>query len=220
MRRRQKSPPSPLRWNPPAHSRSVRRRGQKTVGIAVLVFVLVTGAGTALTFKQKHGGDGGGSFVAAASPHDALNDSASTSAGSPPDTRAVPAAIFEKRYDALPREAFTCTVASITDGDTLRCAEEDANGRQIRVRISGIDAREKDGSCAPGHPCASAPPEVATAELARLADGQVLTCKPAGETYGRVAAWCSRADGTDVSCAMMASGTVARWWKYWGLHRC
>jgi len=47
---------------------------------------------------------------------------------------------------------FTCIVADVHDGDTLRCAERASGGRQLRVRISGIDARELDGSCAPGIP--------------------------------------------------------------------
>lgn len=121
-----------------------------------------------------------------------------------------------KRRDVapFPPGSFSCRVASITDGDTLRCADG------VRVRIAGIDARERDGSCGVGHPCASAPPEAATAALDRLTAGQVLTCRPNGTSYNRVAAFCSRSDGVDVSCAMLASGTVARWAKYWRGHRC
>lgn len=115
--------------------------------------------------------------------------------------------------------AFTCTVASITDGDTLRCVERGADGRAIRVRLSGIDARERDGTCAVGHPCASASAQSATAELHRLASGQVLSCQPEGSTYGRVAAFC-RAGPVDLSCAMLDSGTVAKWERFWRGHRC
>lgn len=115
---------------------------------------------------------------------------------------------------------FMCTVAVVHDGDTLRCLERGPDGRQIRVRLSGIDARELDGSCAPGHPCASAPPEAATATLERLADGQRLQCRPEGLTYGRVAAFCRNSAGTDLSCVMLASGTVAKWARYWREHRC
>src|SRR3546814_18347466 len=61
--------------------------------------------------------------------------------------------------------AFACTVASITDGDTFRCSELGDDGRQIRVRLSGVAARERDGSCSPGHPCSAASAEAATAEL-------------------------------------------------------
>jgi endonuclease YncB( thermonuclease family) len=115
--------------------------------------------------------------------------------------------------------AFSCTVASITDGDTLRCAERGPDGRAIRVRLSGIDARERDGSCAVGHPCASSSAESATAELHRLASGRVLSCQPDGSTYGRIAAFC-RAGGVDLSCAMLDSGTVAKWDRYWRDHYC
>jgi endonuclease YncB( thermonuclease family) len=116
--------------------------------------------------------------------------------------------------------SFTCTVAAVHDGDTLRCFERGPDGRQIRVRISGVDARELDGSCAPGHPCASAPPEAATAALERLASGQKLQCIPENMTYGRIAAFCVSAAGVDVSCAMLKSGTVALWRRYWANHRC
>lgn len=117
-------------------------------------------------------------------------------------------------------EAFPCTVASVTDGDTLRCHESDGRGRAIRVRLSGVAARERDGSCSPGHPCPNASAGAATAELEALALGQELSCRNVGETYGRIAAFCSRADGVDLSCAMVASGTALKWDRYWGWHRC
>lgn len=116
--------------------------------------------------------------------------------------------------------SFQCSVASITDGDTFRCRETDADGRQIRIRLSGVAARETDGSCSPGHPCPAASSEAATAELARLASGQVLTCEDVGRTYGRIAAFCSLEDGRDLTCAMLASGTVERWDRYMLRRRC
>lgn len=123
--------------------------------------------------------------------------------------------------DAAERgDRFTCTVASITDGDTLRCAETDQAGRQIRVRVSGINARETDGTCSPGHPCPSATASAGTAELRRLASGQVLSCRAVGASYRRVAAFCTNEAGTDLSCAMVASGTAARWDRHWQGHRC
>jgi endonuclease YncB( thermonuclease family) len=114
---------------------------------------------------------------------------------------------------------FTCTVASITDGDTFRCAETEASGKQIRVRLSGVAAREKDGTCSTGHPCPDATAEAATATLRRLALGRELTCRQVGTTYDRRAAFC-RVGRVDLSCAMVASGTVAKWPKHWGSHRC
>jgi endonuclease YncB( thermonuclease family) len=209
MRRRSNKSPRPLRWNAPVHVQRMRRkrRFEIGVGIGALLLVIVTGIGTGVAVRQKRVAE---SAAGAASSHDPPISLSLTSA----------APIGERREDALPHDRFTCTVASITDGDTFRCVEGDATGRQIRIRISGVDAREKDGTCAPGHPCATASAEAATQELQQLVSGQVLSCDPVGNTYGRVSAWCYRADGTDVSCAMMASGTVARWWKYWGLHHC
>jgi endonuclease YncB( thermonuclease family) len=119
-----------------------------------------------------------------------------------------------------PSDQFACTVAGVHDGDTLRCLERGPDGRQLRVRISGIDARELDGSCAPGHPCASAPPEAATAALERLVDGQRLQCQFEGYSYRRLAGFCVNGRGVDVSCAMLKSGTVALWPRYWKGHRC
>lgn len=109
---------------------------------------------------------------------------------------------------------FTWEVAHITDGDTFRCADG------TRVRLSGVAARESDGTCRPGHPCPAASAEAATAALHKLASGQVVICRAVGETYGRVAAFCRLQDGLDLSCAMVQTGTVKKWWRYWGLHRC
>ena len=116
---------------------------------------------------------------------------------------------------------FRCTVASITDGDTLRCSETEADGKQIRVRLSGIGARERDGSCSPGHPCPAATPEEAAGTLATLVEGQQLMCSDEGRTHGRRSGFCRRvSDDLDVSCAMLESGTVERWDRHWKGHRC
>jgi len=116
--------------------------------------------------------------------------------------------------------SISCTVASISDGDTFRCAESGTDGKQIRVRLSGVAARERDGSCSDGHPCPTASAEAATTELTRLALGELLICQKVGDTYGRVAAFCQRQDGIDLSCAMIESGTAVKWSRYWGSHRC
>lgn len=113
-------------------------------------------------------------------------------------------------------EAFTCTVASITDGDTLRCVEEGSDGRAIRVRVSGIAARERDGSCSAGHPCPNASAEASTGALERLAAGETLSCRAVGPNYGRVAAFCANSSGVDLSCAMVQGGYAAKWDRYWG----
>lgn len=110
--------------------------------------------------------------------------------------------------------SFSCAVVSVHDGDTMRCQDG------TRVRLSGIDARELNGSCAPGHPCAGAPAEAATARLEQLALGWSFVCEDEGRTYNRRAGFCRRSDGLDLSCAMLASGTVAKWGRYWRGHRC
>ncbi|HZF93922.1 MAG TPA: thermonuclease family protein [Allosphingosinicella sp.] len=122
--------------------------------------------------------------------------------------------------DARAARSFDCTVTAVSDGDTFRCRETEADGRPIRVRLSGVAARERDGSCSPGHPCPEASAEAATRELAALADGRRLDCRQVGDTYGRRAAFCSREDGVDLSCAMVESGTTVVWQRHWGNHRC
>lgn len=109
---------------------------------------------------------------------------------------------------------FTCTVASITDGDTLRCTDG------TRVRIAGINAREHDGSCNIGAPCPAASAREAASALSALASGQELKCKANGRSYNRIAAFCRTFRGVDLSCAMLDSGTVARWDRHWKGHRC
>lgn len=115
---------------------------------------------------------------------------------------------------AAERGGFTCTVASITDGDTLRCTDG------TRVRIAGINAREHDGSCNIGAPCPAASAREAASALSALASGQELKCKANGRSYNRIAAFCRTFRGVDLSCAMLDSGTVARWDRHWKGHRC
>lgn len=105
-------------------------------------------------------------------------------------------------------DVFTCRVARINDGDTLRCADG------TRVRLNAVAARETDGSCSPGHPCPPASAEAATAELARLASGQVLQCRQTGTSYDRKAAICVNESGVEINCAMVRSGTALVWPRY------
>lgn len=126
--------------------------------------------------------------------------------------------------------SFTCTPAAVWDGDgPVWCAEGP------RVRISGIAAKEMDGTCRAGQPCPDASAIVARDALVGLFGGargtlptghiQVraapMSCLSTGFAGGsRTAAWCRLADGRDLSCAMVATGTVLRWDRYWGDHRC
>jgi endonuclease YncB( thermonuclease family) len=108
----------------------------------------------------------------------------------------------------LPRGDLTCNVASITDGDTLRCRDG------TRIRLHAVAARERDGSCSPGHPCPSASAQAATIELRRLAGGKTLTCRSIGQSYDRVTAICWAPDGSEINCAMVRSGVALIWGRF------
>jgi endonuclease YncB( thermonuclease family) len=121
-------------------------------------------------------------------------------------------------------QSFTCTPTHIWDGDgPIWCVEGP------RIRLSGIAAREMDGSCRPNHPCPASSGTAARDYLVRLVGrptgrsshghvlvrGRPLTCKSAGRGRGmRTAAWCQTPEGRDLSCAMLRSGTALRWARY------
>jgi endonuclease YncB( thermonuclease family) len=127
-------------------------------------------------------------------------------------------------------EASTCTPTMIWDGDgPIHCAEGP------RIRLSGIAAREADGSCRAGHPCPDASAEAARDKLASLLgrttgtgpnghlliEGPALECTSVGGAGGkRTAAWCVSPKAGDLSCAMVASGAAAKWDRYWASHEC
>ena len=122
-------------------------------------------------------------------------------------------------------QSFTCTPTHVWDGDgPVWCAEGP------HVRISGIAARETDGSCRSNQPCPAASAEQARDALVDLlggargtaptghvlVDGPPLACRSEGSAGGsRTAAWCRFPSGADLSCAMIATGTVLRWDRYW-----
>lgn len=99
-------------------------------------------------------------------------------------------------------QAFSCTVSSITDGDTLRCADG------TRVRIAGIDAPEIS-PCAQGRHCTPGDANASKRSLAGMASGRTLSCRRVGTSYKRAVAFCS-AGGTDLSCAQVMSGHAVR----------
>ncbi|HYI47725.1 MAG TPA: hypothetical protein VEX35_04595 [Allosphingosinicella sp.] len=127
-------------------------------------------------------------------------------------------------------ERFACTPEKVWDGDgPIHCAEGP------KVRLAGIAAREMDGSCSPGHPCPEATAQAAREALAALlgrtigsastghllVEGPSLECRSEGSANGsRTAAWCTSPTAGDLSCAMVASGTAAKWERYWRGHSC
>lgn len=107
---------------------------------------------------------------------------------------------------------FSCQVASVTDGDTLRCVDG------TRVRLHAVAARERDESCSPGHPCPTASGAMAAAVLGQLTAGQRLQCISTGASYGRLTAICRNETGTEINCAMVQSGTAVIWARYNSRH--
>lgn len=106
------------------------------------------------------------------------------------------------------RATLSCPVASITDGDTLRCRDG------TRIRLHAVAARETDETCSPGHPCPEATAAAATRELRRLAAGRTLQCEPTGRSYDRVTAICWTPQGVEINCAMVRSGTTLVWPRF------
>ncbi|WP_066560864.1 thermonuclease family protein [Croceicoccus bisphenolivorans] len=127
-------------------------------------------------------------------------------------------------------QTFTCTPTRVWDGDgPVWCAEGP------RLRISGIAAREMDGTCRTNQPCPNASAIAARDALVDVLGGPrgttptghvivasgPMRCVSTGSAGGsRTGAWCTLPSGTDLSCAMVATGTVLKWDRYWGNHRC
>lgn len=127
-------------------------------------------------------------------------------------------------------QTFTCTPTHVYDGDgPVWCAEGP------HVRIAGIAAREMDGTCRSNQPCPAVSAIDARDALVSLfggargaiSTGHILVhtapmnCISEGSAGGtRTAAWCTLASGQDLSCAMVATGTVLKWDRYCRNHRC
>ena len=122
-------------------------------------------------------------------------------------------------------QTFTCTPTHVYDGDgPVWCAEGP------HLRIGGIAAREMDGTCRSNQPCPAATAIEARDALVQLLGGPrgtletghvivagpILVCESVGSAGGnRTAAWCRFPSGVDLSCAMIRTGTVLRWDRYW-----
>jgi hypothetical protein len=125
---------------------------------------------------------------------------------------------------------FQCTPVAVYDGDgPIWCAEGP------HIRLSGIAAREMDGTCRSNQPCPPATAIQARDALVRLlggpkgtlptghilVSGPVLSCQSLGSAGGtRTAAWCTSHTIGDLSCRMVATGSVLKWARFWGDHRC
>lgn len=121
--------------------------------------------------------------------------------------------IAPDQVDTATGSRFNCTVLSVYDGDgPINCAEVDGDGKQVSVRLRGIEAREPDNSCQTDL-CPRLSGEDAKAMLTRLAVGQIQ-CTSFGPSYNRVDASCITSTGTDISCELIRSGAAVRWPEY------
>ena len=127
-------------------------------------------------------------------------------------------------------QSFDCTPTAVWEGVApIWCAGGP------HVRVSGIAAREMDGTCSPGHPCAAADPRAARDHLVGLVGkrtgtrstghitvtGPTMRCRSAGGAGGnRTAVFCISPQSGDISCAMVRDGYAARWDRYWRGHLC
>jgi len=125
---------------------------------------------------------------------------------------------------------FACTPTHVYDGDgPIWCAEGP------RIRLSGIAAREIDGTCIRGHPCPRASGIAARNALVDILGGPrgstrtghirvkapAMKCRSEGHAKGvRTAATCTLPDGRDIGCAMLRTGTVLPWARYGGNELC
>jgi endonuclease YncB( thermonuclease family) len=110
---------------------------------------------------------------------------------------------------------FTCTVTRVHDGDgPLWCS----NG--IKVRVAGVQAPDFE-SAAPcrarraGYTCSNASAERGRRIVERLTLHRTMRCRATGNSYSRVVARCTLADGRSLSCAVLAAGAGVRWESYW-----
>ena len=100
----------------------------------------------------------------------------------------------------------TCTTTNVIDGDTFDCNSE-------RIRLAGIDSPEMPGHCREGRRCTPGDPYAAQGYLRKLASGNVECRRIETDKYGRTIARC-RANGEDLSCAMIASGHAVRRYSF------
>jgi micrococcal nuclease len=97
----------------------------------------------------------------------------------------------------------SCTAV---DGDTIRCGSE-------RIRLLGIDAPEKPGTCRAGRECAPGDYEASTASLTSALSGAITIERVGKDRYGRTLGMVAGEKG-DLSCWQLKAGQavyVDRW---------
>jgi endonuclease YncB( thermonuclease family) len=99
----------------------------------------------------------------------------------------------------------------VMDGDgPVICDEQDQQGRQVQVRLRGIEARDGDGNCRLAQGCPAMNWLEAKAVLTRVA-GARMNCVAQDAYRDRVDAFCSTLAGIDVACELVKMGAAVRW---------
>jgi endonuclease YncB( thermonuclease family) len=113
--------------------------------------------------------------------------------------------------DTSTGRAFPCTVVKVMDGDgPVICEEEDQSGRQVQVRLRGIEARDGDGNCRLAQGCPEMNWQEARAVLVRIA-GPRMNCVSHDTYRDRVDSFCSTPSGVDIACELVKMGAAVRW---------
>ena len=106
---------------------------------------------------------------------------------------------------------FSCTVVKVMDGDgPVICEEQDRSGRQVQVRLRGIEARDGDGNCRIAQGCPEMNWQEAREVLVRVA-GARMKCVARDGYRDRIDAFCSNLSGVDVNCELVRMGAAVRW---------
>jgi endonuclease YncB( thermonuclease family) len=106
---------------------------------------------------------------------------------------------------------FPCTVVKVMDGDgPVICEELDQLGRQVQVRLRGIEARDGDGNCRLAQGCPQMNWQEAREVLVRVA-GARMNCVAADAYRDRVDSFCTNLSGVEVNCELVRMGAAVRW---------
>lgn len=106
------------------------------------------------------------------------------------------------------RPEVVCTVARVSDADTLVCT----SGQ--RIRLAGITALERDGSCNSAPDCATMPFAIAKRRVQQIALGRTYRFVLYGRSGTRIVA-----DDYELRCAILKSGAAVTWSRFASRYR-
>lgn len=101
-----------------------------------------------------------------------------------------------------------CLNPQAVDGDNIRC-----DG--VNMRVVGVNARERDGSCFASAPCPAMGGDQARQAMQQLVERGVEVRLLYTDPFGRPVIEGRLQDGRDLSCALIARGAAVRYERYW-----